>query len=224
MVRNLLFRIPILRAFVPRVSTPILPLSRYAAAEPIVGSLTRQGGRTSSKRLFHHIPARLTNSRSPSPTSSTLPRNASFSQKLKYLITSYGWYALGVYFIIGILDFGVAFAGINVLGAEYVGHIAATAKQFVVSWFPSRPVEPGREGIDSATPATHGGSEGLWAMAVLAYTVHKTLFLPVRVGVTAAVTPRLVGWLRSRGWAGSAGTKRAAQEMRDRYRNSRSSR
>ena len=73
--------------------------------------------------------------------------------------------------------------------------------------------------MDSASHAHGGGSEGIWAMVVLAYTIHKTLFLPVRVGLTAAVTPRLVGWLRSRGWAGSAGTKRAAQEMRERIRS-----
>lgn len=130
-----------------------------------------------------------------------------------------------MYLLVGVVDFGVAFAGINVLGADYVGQVAAAAKQYVMSWLPSRPPQPGQEHMDSAAGAVHGaGSEGLWAMVALAYTVHKTLFLPVRVGVTAAVTPRLVGWLRSRGWAGSAGTKRAAQEMRERYKNSRSSR
>lgn len=66
-----------------------------------------------------------------------------------------------------------------------------------------------------------GGQEGLYAMLVLAYTVHKTLFLPVRVGLTAALTPKLVGWLGRRGWAGGAGTKRAAQEFRDRIRSGR---
>ncbi|KAI0087937.1 hypothetical protein BDY19DRAFT_951113 [Irpex rosettiformis] len=222
MVRNLIFRIPILRALVPRVSKPLLPLSRRTVSDPAI-SLTRQGGRSSNQRLFHHIPARLTSSRSPSPSSSShssLPPNASFSQKLKYLITSYGWYALGVYLIVGVVDFGVAFAGINVLGADYVGQVAAAAKQYVVSWLPSRPLEPGRENMDSAAQVVHeAGSEGLWAMVALAYTVHKTLFLPVRVGVTAAITPRLVGWLRARGWAGSAGTKRAAHEMREKYRN-----
>ncbi|KAI0686359.1 hypothetical protein BC835DRAFT_1523123 [Cytidiella melzeri] len=219
MVRNVILRIPVLRALVPRVTKPLLPLSRYAA-EP-VGSLTRHGGRNST-RLFHHLPARLTSSRSSSPTSPTdshLPPNASLSQKLKYLIKSYGWYALGVYLILGAVDFGIAFAGINILGAEYVGRLVASAKEYVSAFIPVKPVEPGREEMDSAVSAVHGGSEGLWAMVVLAYTIHKTLFVPVRVGLTAAVTPRLVGWLRTRGWAGSAGTKRAAQEMREKYRN-----
>ena len=59
----------LLRALVPRVSTPILPLTRYSVSDSAI-SLTRQGARQgarSSNRLFHHIPARLTSSRSPSP-------------------------------------------------------------------------------------------------------------------------------------------------------------
>ncbi|KAM0789404.1 hypothetical protein ACM66B_000231 [Microbotryomycetes sp. NB124-2] len=36
--------------------------------------------------------------------------------------------------------------------------------------------------------------------AVLAYAIHKTLLLPVRVGITIAVTPRIVRVLQSWGW------------------------
>jgi hypothetical protein len=55
-------------------------------------------------------------------------------------------------------------------------------------------------------------------MLVLAYIVHKT-FLPIRMGLTAVCTPRLVNWLRARGWVGGEGTRRAVQEMRDRLRD-----
>ncbi|KAI0342048.1 hypothetical protein BDW22DRAFT_228972 [Trametopsis cervina] len=219
MVRNLVFRIPLLRTLVPRVSKPLLPLSRFAA-EPVV-SLTRPGGR-SNQRLFHHIPARLTSSRSPSPNAQSepqLPPDASLSQRLKYLIKSYGWYALGVYLLLGVVDFGVAFAGINVLGADYVGRVVSSVKEYALAFIHTKPADPGREDMDTANHVSSGGSEGFWAMVALAYTIHKTLFVPVRVGLTAAVTPRLVGWLRTRGWAGGAGTRRAAQEMRERIRN-----
>ena len=48
---------------------------------------------------------------SPSaPGSPSLPPNASLSQRLKYLIKTYGWYALGVYIVLSTLDFAVAFA------------------------------------------------------------------------------------------------------------------
>lgn len=223
MVRNVIFRIPLLRALVPRVSKPLLPFTRLAATVEPATSLTRPGARPGT-RLFHHIPARLTSSRSPSPSSPTdpqLPPDATLSQRLKHLIKAYGWYALGVYALLSVADFTVAFAGVNILGAEYVAKVAASVKELVAGLLPAKPIEPGREELDSARHVAAGGSESLWAMVVLAYTIHKTLFLPVRVGLTAAVTPRLVGWLRSRGWAGSAGTKRAAQEMRERIRTRR---
>ena len=46
------------------------------------------------------------------------------------------------------------------------------------------------------------GSKAMWAEVALAYALHKTALLPVRAGLTVAVTPRLVGWLAARGWVG----------------------
>lgn len=221
MVRNIILRIPVLRSLLPRISRPLLPITRLAVGTEPQITLTRTGGRVST-RLFHHSPTRLSSppSRDSSPgRDDNLPPNATLSQRLKHLVKSYGWYALGVYFLLSVADFTVAFAAVNILGAEHVARVAASAKEAFAGLLPSRPAEPGRDEMDSASHASSGGSEGVWAMVVLAYTIHKTLFLPVRVGLTAAVTPRLVGWLRSRGWAGSAGTKRAAQEMRERIRN-----
>lgn len=127
-----------------------------------------------------------------------------------------------MYFLLSVADFTVAFAAVNVLGADRVSRVAATVKEFFLGYLQTRPPEPGREEMDSA--AAHGaatGYEGLYAMIVLAYTIHKTLFFPVRVGLTAGLTPKLVGWLRSRGWAGGAGTKRAVQEMREKIMDNR---
>lgn len=64
-----------------------------------------------------------------------------------------------------------------------------------------------------------GGQESLYAILLLAFAVHKTLFLPVRIGVTAVFTPRLVKWLRTKGWVGGEGTRRAMHEMRERLRD-----
>lgn len=224
MVRSFLPRFPLLRAIAPRASSPLLPTTRV---RPLASTLTNTP-RQATSRLFHHFPARLTNSpitpRSPSPDPrSMLPMNASLSQRLKHLIKSYGWYALGVYIVLSAVDFGVAFAGVNLLGAEYVSHVATSVKETMASLLHSHPPEPGMDEIESASARPgQTGQEGLYAMLVLAYTIHKTLFLPVRVGLTAAFTPRLVGWLSRRGWAGGAGTKRAATEMRERLRERRS--
>ena len=161
----------------------------------------------SSSRVYASPPP------SPGPSSSSsshsgggLPPgpgpDASLSARLKHLIKSYGWYALGVYAVLSVLDFSVAFAAINVVGAEHVARVATDVKEYFAALVHSAPPEPGREEMDRAA-AHAGGHEGLMAMLVLAYTIHKTLFLPVRVGLTAAVTPKLVHWLRARGWAGS---------------------
>jgi N-terminal acetyltransferase 2 len=116
-----------------------------------------------------------------------------------------------------VLDFGIAFIGINLLGAEQVSRFAASVKDLVANVLHSKPPEPGREEIDPVDD----GHEGLYAMLVLAYTIHKTIFLPFRVGLTAYLTPRLVGWLGQRGWVGGEGTRRAALEMRERLRSTR---
>ncbi|KAL6310510.1 hypothetical protein BKA93DRAFT_756386 [Sparassis latifolia] len=218
-------RLPVIRALIPRVSQPLLPLTTRLAASQVT-----RGIGLPQVRLFQHFPARLTSTppRSPSssapddPNSSGLPPNATVSQRLKHLIKTYGWYALGVYIIFSVADFGVAFAVINIVGAEQVSRVAASVKDYFGGFLPSKHPEPGREETDSVMAnANTVGHEGLYAMIVLAYTIHKTLFLPVRVGLTAALTPRLVGWLRQRGWAGGAGAKRAAREMREKIRSGR---
>ena len=214
-MRRMLPRLPFLRAIVPRgVSRPILPLtSRISIPETrvLTGTL-----RIYPFRSIHATPVRLSPPSHPPNTDEAVP----LSKRLTTLMKAYGWYAVGVYAVISIVDFTVAFAGINLLGAEYVSSIATSAKAWVLNLVYSRPPEPGREGIEDASQnMTVGGQEGLYAMLVLAYTVHKTLFLPVRIGLTAAYTPRIVNWLRARGWAGGDGARRAMQEMRERLKD-----
>lgn len=210
---------------------PVLPVSSRLA---VVTPASRFPRWSPHFRAFQYSPLR-TNSpplppSSPSSSSSQTPdggEKATLSQRLRHLIKSYGWYALGVYTVLTVLDFGVAFAGINIIGAEKVSHYTHIIKDWFTGLVFNNPTppEPGRDEMDSIDAnANKGGREGLYAMLILAYTVHKTLFLPIRVGLTAAITPRLVGWLRARGWAGGAGTMRAAREMRERVRHRRDSR
>ncbi|KAF9007963.1 hypothetical protein BDQ17DRAFT_1350329 [Cyathus striatus] len=154
----------------------------------------------------------------------TLTTTTTTTPRLKHLIKSYGWYALGVYFVFSVLDFGVAFIGINLLGAEYVSHVAGAVKTALANVLHSKPAEPGRDEMDGLNSTAASGQEGLYAIIVLAYTIHKTLFFPIRIGLTAAFTPRLVAWLSRKGWTGTSGTRRAAHEMRERIRERRRSR
>ena len=221
MVRPGLFRFPLLRTGAIRSafrlnSAPILPVS---STHTHAGAL--RPAANAGFRYFHHSRPRL----SSNPDGREHEKDESkltLSQRLKHLIKSYGWYALGVYFLIGAIDFTVAFAAVNLIGADHVSRAAASTKEAVYGVFSSRPPEPGREEMDRAVAQSqNGGQEGLYAMVVLAWAIHKTVFMPIRVGLTAAYTPRLVNWLRSRGWAGSQGTRRAAEELKQRLRRDR---
>jgi hypothetical protein len=148
-----------------------------------------------------------------------IPKDAPLGQRLKHLMKKYGWYALGVYLAVSVVDFGLAFGAINLVGADRVAAASAAARRTVMGWVGRGAVEDGAEKVEgeiekAAEEKDKGGREGLYAMVVLAYTVHKTLFLPFRVGATAAITPRLVGFLRTRGWVGSEGARQAGREMR----------
>ncbi|KAF9227478.1 hypothetical protein BS17DRAFT_775575 [Gyrodon lividus] len=216
MLRRVLPRFPLFR-----VTAPLLPMTTRVAAQPASAVSLTSLSRASPSRFFRTPTPRLTSTPtgSPHPNDSgpSLPPDVTVSQRLKHLVKSYGWYTLGVYLVLSALDFTVAFVGINLLGAEQVSQVAGYVKEAVLGFLHSKSAEHGKNEIESAA-ASQGGQEGLYAMLVLAYTIHKTLFLPVRVGLTAALTPRIVGWLRMRGWAGGEGTKRAAQEMRENIR------
>jgi N-terminal acetyltransferase 2 len=208
-------RLPFFRLFVPRLSKqPVLPVTR---SPPI--RLTP----STSRGFRQYAPLRQESPPPSSPGASTeLPENASMTARLKVLIKSYGWYALGVYLAIGAVDFTIAFAAINFFGAEQVGRVTAQVKGKVLDMIHGSTSEDSPDGrVNGRETAIPGGSEGLAAMVLLAWTVHKTLFLPLRAGVTVAVTPKLVRWLRMKGWTGTGGATRAATHLRDKMKRNR---
>jgi hypothetical protein len=128
---------------------------------------------------------------------------------------SYGFYALGVYLAIGVVDFSIAFAAINFLGADQVSKVTTYIKGTVEEmWHGSSPDDSPDSAVNGRESVHGGGREGLYAMIILAWTVHKTLFLPFRAGLTVAITPKFVRWLRVKGWTGS----RAATQIRERLK------
>lgn len=160
------------------------------------------------------------------PQHATLPSSntLSFSQRFKALTKEYGRYAVMVYFGISMLDLPVAYGLVQLLGIE---HVKALQEWVLasLSHVTSAVTNAGPPADLPGSIATDGGlvtvpksqevaasdsrlrslmrqwgisSTTLTAMA-MAYTIHKTVFLPVRVAATAAVTPPLVKWLRRRG-------------------------
>lgn len=198
---------------VPRMLWRLIPSWRSATPSILPTSRNQPIRLTTSSSAGFRSYAPLRNT-TPSPGPLEPPPNAPLTVRLKHLIKAYGWYAVGVYITLSTIDFGIAFALINFFGAEQVGQLTAYVKAHILGVLGREPapVEPGKEG------STNTGSEGLYAMVVLAYTVHKTLFLPFRAGFTIALTPRFVRWLHTKGWAGGAGALRAVDRVKDKLR------
>lgn len=203
--------------FLPRLTArPLLPLTR--GIMPLAPTRLAQ---PSFKYFSISRPPRASSPTPPhSPSSPSAPSSHEVQQtvsgRLKTLIKTYGWYALGVYVVFSTIDFGVAFLAINLLGASQVSYMASSIKSLFFDLIGR--TTPAHTGEGDNTHHPTDGSEGLYAMIVLAYTIHKTLFLPIRVGLTAAFTPKFVNWLGRRGWVGTDGARRAGREIRDRVR------
>ncbi|KAI9488829.1 hypothetical protein BDB00DRAFT_771789 [Zychaea mexicana] len=116
--------------------------------------------------------------------------------KLKELAQKYGASGVIVYLGIGMVDLGVSFAGIQFLGQEKVKQLEDTVINTVNGWR-GKPPRPERT---EETEKEEQQKASLASVFVLAYGIHKTLFLPFRVTVTAAITPAFVRKIHALGW------------------------
>ncbi|GHJ87257.1 hypothetical protein NliqN6_3659 [Naganishia liquefaciens] len=169
------------------------------------------------------------NNDSSSPPPPPPPSSSGIGGKLKDLMTKYGRHALAVYLALSAVDLGLTFLCVHLVGADKIEWV----KDYVVAQWrvarygadeardmrareveeqAHRDAQDAAEGtvVEGGNKKKNKGNALLWAEFALAYGIHKTLLLPVRVGATAAVTPRLVHWLTARGWVGKGGVKRAA--------------
>ncbi|SPO23745.1 uncharacterized protein UTRI_03716_B [Ustilago trichophora] len=131
------------------------------------------------------------------PDPDSPPPKASFRERLKFLTRRYGWWALGVYLAASTVDFSLTFLAIHLLGADHIRSLEASLRKSI--GLEARHDDP--ETSQDSNSGKNAGSSTIWTEAVLAYTIHKTLLLPVRVAFTAAVTPSFVKWLVRMGWA-----------------------
>ncbi|PRP86848.1 hypothetical protein PROFUN_05065 [Planoprotostelium fungivorum] len=122
-----------------------------------------------------------------------LKRAQGFKEKFKVLSKKYGWWAIGVYFGIATVDLMIIFSIVHFAGAQHVRRAEVWTREKL--GLSQRPLEEG-EAV-SGNPS----SKALWAEFILAWTIHKTLLLPIRVGITAAITPSFVRWMARMGWA-----------------------
>lgn len=123
--------------------------------------------------------------------------------KLKELAQKYGAASVLVYLGIGMVDLGIAFAGIQWVGQDQVKRLEDDVMKSVNKWLhrtPEQEQQTEQQHEDSNKQLESKEQPSLASVFLLAYGIHKTLFLPLRVTVTAAVTPAFVRKIHQLGW------------------------
>jgi len=192
-----------------------LPLSRraYSVQNPNVTNPTSIPQQTSSQSSTSSSSSSNPNGSNSGPE----PEPTSAYARFKVLAKKYGWYAFGMYWILSTIDFTLSYAVVHSVGAERIEPLLASSLRQFRLWRHGEEETKQLEQEDIKRRAevkkeTEGkggkgywGSRMMWAEIAIAYTIHKTLLLPFRAGLTAAWTPKVVKWLRARGWAGKVG-------------------
>lgn len=119
-----------------------------------------------------------------------------FRAKLTKLMRENGWVAVGIYTALSLLDFSACFVLVNAVGAEHV----RKGEQWIWATLGYPPVieneqEGGQQPEEKHQHHHHGEQSTVWTRLALAYTLHKTLLLPFRVGLTAWITPGTVRYV-----------------------------
>lgn len=171
-----------------RSTSSLLFKPSFASPRPLHTTTARLN--TSQKASEHKSQSSETESETDSDAP---PPKASLRERLKFLTRRYGWWALGVYLAASTVDFSLTFLAIHLLGADHIRSLESSLRKSIG-------LEQRNSDSEEAEETKSGGG-GIWTEAVLAYTIHKTLLLPVRVAFTAAVTPSFVKWLVKMGWA-----------------------
>ncbi|CAO3587626.1 unnamed protein product [Absidia cylindrospora] len=115
--------------------------------------------------------------------------------KLKKFMKAYGYVGVGVYVGFSIVDLGLTMGLIHVKGADKVEQL----EHWVVSKVKTSLGMP--VSLPASPQKVDQQHQPSWtSIFVLAYGIHKTLLLPIRLSLTAAVTPVVARKLTRLGW------------------------
>lgn len=114
--------------------------------------------------------------------------------KVKGFMKKYGPVGVGVYLALSVLDLSLTMAVISVKGADKV----MEAEDYV--WSKVKGMFGVKHETSSGKPPAHHDKPSFTSLFVVAYGIHKTILLPVRLSLTAAITPAVVKRLRQLGW------------------------
>ncbi|CAB53723.1 N alpha-acetylation like protein Nat2 [Schizosaccharomyces pombe] len=134
---------------------------------------------------LYNVPVRRSISSSSSiPPSSSPPPRLTITQRVKELTKKYGWWSLGVYIGISVLDFSASFVLVRTLGAERIGYLEHSILNSIRRYFNWEIPES----TASGEPEAYHSS--IWTELAFAYGIHKALVV-ARVPLTAAIVPPL---------------------------------
>lgn len=136
---------------------------------------------------------------------------------LRALMKEYGYSALGVYLFLSALDLPVCYALVHMAGKEKIEEYENKAKQFfgygksdeeLARMQEINRIEEEHNENASAQDSSSMFSWFSWTELAIAYGIHKSVFIFVRVPLTAALTPSIVKTLR--GWGFKIGSDKLA--------------
>ncbi|CAD6574911.1 MAG: hypothetical protein TREMPRED_001249 [Tremellales sp. Tagirdzhanova-0007] len=235
----------------PHMRSPASPFNRQYANAPSVSpvptpiphsSLASSNLSSSSKLTRASTELDGGADRGPELEPDFEPEPTSAYAKFKLLTKRYGWWALGMYLVLSLIDFSLVLVAVHTLGADRFESLASSIlHQYrnarhgpdqtaqLEAEDERKKIERERKLSEEETSMTTEerkrhrsggfGSRTMWAEIALAYAIHKTALLPFRAGLTVAWTPRLVGWLGERGWVGKGGITRAATHAQGKIRS-----
>lgn len=136
------------------------------------------------------------------------------SKGLKALMKEYGYSALGVYLVLSALDLPLCYALVHTAGREKIEYYENKVKQYFGYGKSDEELKKVQE--ITRIDEEHNPEESLsglfpwfsWTEFAIAYGIHKSVFIFVRVPLTAALTPSIVKTLR--GWGFKIGSDKLA--------------
>lgn len=136
--------------------------------------------RTNCNRMYR-FPSYSTNAPQQQPVSKT-----------KQFMKKYGYVGIGTYTVLSFADLALTMAVISVTGAEKV----MEAEHYVISkvkgWAGMEHPPLDKSQLDKRPSFT--------SLFLVAYGIHKTVMLPIRLSLTAAITPAVAKRLQHWGW------------------------
>ncbi|KAH8590253.1 hypothetical protein B0O99DRAFT_664179 [Bisporella sp. PMI_857] len=231
--------LPTTRAFSHFTPNASLPKPKPKSTNFVLASERFQStllSRLRTSRLFHNSRPRRADNPSPNAgVGKAEPEPLTMGARMKKLGREYGWAGAGVYFALVVLDFPFCYLAVQLLGTDRIGEweekiisriksaVPDAVKQQWSDWRKAmRRAEIDLTGDDHVSDGVEMASWGigeaeknnkseasLATQLAFAYAIHKS-FMPIRIPVAVAITPRVVKILRSWGWdIGKRTTKEA---------------